>query len=175
LIEFMKGRLALARGATKEARQLFLSAYEARSGRVLLPALLAELAELGARTADMDLYLRFGAQALELGWRSGARKALAQSFRARGIVAVAENRWDDALADLESALRRYQDMGTTWEEARTRYALAGLYQRRRDPDDAGQAEQQLRKAMALYEPLHAVRDIARVRAALAGADVRLPR
>jgi predicted ATPase/class 3 adenylate cyclase len=175
LIEFMKGRLALARGATKEARQLFLSAYEARSGRVLLPALLAELAELGARTADTDLYQRFGAQALELGWRSGARKALAQAFRARGIVAVAENRWDDALADLESALRRYQDMGTTWEEARTRYALAGLYQRRLDPDDASQAERQLRKAMALYEPLHAVRDIARVRAALAGADVRLPK
>jgi tetratricopeptide (TPR) repeat protein len=175
LIELMKGRLALARGATKEARQLFLSAYEARSGRVLLPVLLAELTELGARTADMDLFGRFATQAIELGWRSGARKALAQAFRANGIVAVAEGRFDDALADLESALGRYQDMGTSWEEARTRYALAGLYQRRDSGDDVDLARQLLLQAMALYEPLHAVRDIARVRAALAGAEVRLPR
>jgi class 3 adenylate cyclase/tetratricopeptide (TPR) repeat protein len=174
LIEFMKGRLALARGATKEARQLFLSGYEARTGRTLLPMLLAELAELGARTGDMELYERFGAQALELGWRSGARKAQAQATRARGIVAVAENRWDDALADLESALNRYRALGTPWEEARTRYALAGLYQRRGDEDDLARAREQLTLALALYEPLHAVRDIARARAALAGADVRLP-
>ncbi|MGO8946615.1 MAG: adenylate/guanylate cyclase domain-containing protein [Ktedonobacterales bacterium] len=175
LVELMKGRLALARGATKEARQLFLSAYEARTGRVLLPTLLAELAELGARTADMELYERFGAQAAELGWRSGARKALAQASRARGIVAVAQKRWEDADADLESALDRYVDMGTTWEEARTRYALAGLYQRRGDGGDAALAREQLVRALSLYEPLHAVRDIARVRAALAGSDVRLPR
>ncbi len=175
LIELMKGRLALARGATREARQLFLSAYEARSGRVLLPVLLAELAELGARTADLELYERFGAQAAELGWRSGSRKALAQAFRARGIVAIAQMRWDDALADLESALDRYLDMGTKWEEARTRYALAGLYQRRTAGGDEIRAREQLTQALALYEPQRAVRDIARVRAALAGSDVRLPR
>jgi tetratricopeptide (TPR) repeat protein len=175
LIELMKGRLALARGATKEAKQLFLSAYEARSGRVLLPMLLAELAELGARTPDVELYERFGAQASELGWRSGARKALAQASRARGIIAVAQKRWDDALADLESALDRYVDMGTIWEEARTRYALAGLYQRRDTKGDTVLAREQLTLALSLYEPLHAVRDIARVRAALAGSEVRLPR
>jgi class 3 adenylate cyclase/tetratricopeptide (TPR) repeat protein len=174
-IELMKGRLALARGATKEAKQLFLSAYAARSGRVLLPMLLAELAELGARTADVELYERFGAQASELGWRSGARKALAQATRARGIIAVAQTRWDDALADLESALDRYVDMGTVWEEARTRYALAGLYQRRGAKGDALLSREQLTQALSLYEPLHAVRDIARARAALAGSEVRLPR
>ncbi len=175
LVELMKGRLALARGATKEARQLFLSAYDARSGRVLLPVLLAELTELGARTADMELYERFSEQAAELGWRSGARKALAQAFRANGIVAVAQRRWEDAEADLESALDRYLDMGTRWEEARTRYALAGLYQRRGAGRDDALAREQLTRALALYEPLRAVRDIARVRAALAGSDVRLPR
>jgi tetratricopeptide (TPR) repeat protein len=174
-IELMKGRLALARGATKEAKQLFLSAYEARLGRVLLPMLLAELAELGARTTDVELYERFGAQASELGWRSGARKALAQATRARGIIAVAQTRWDDALADLESALDRYVDMGTVWEEARTRYALAGLYQRRGAKGDALLSREQLTQALSLYEPLRAVRDIARVRAALAGSEVRLPR
>ena len=99
-VELFKARLALARGATKEARQLLLSAVEARSGRFILPALLAELAELGARTGERALFDRFSAQALELGWRSGARKAQAQATRARGIVAVSDEQWDDALTDL---------------------------------------------------------------------------
>lgn len=173
-IELFKARLALARGAMKEARQRMLLAIECRSGRVVLPALLADLAELGARTGDREMYDRFGAQALELGWRSGARKPLAQAFRARGVVAVADARWDDALSDLETALSRQRELGTTWEQARTRYALAGLYQRRGAEGDADQARDELGAALSLFEGLGAPRDIARARAALAGGDVRLP-
>jgi class 3 adenylate cyclase/tetratricopeptide (TPR) repeat protein len=172
--ELYKARLALARGATKEARQTLLEAVDARSGKLMLPMFLAELAELGARSGDRDLYGRFSAQALELGWRSGARKALAQATRARGIIALADTRWDDAQCDLEGALRRYQELGCAWEEARTRYALSGLFQRRADAGDADLARAELTGALALFERLHAVRDIARARAALAGGDVRLP-
>jgi class 3 adenylate cyclase len=75
-LEVYRGRLALARGATDEAREIFLAALDCRSGRQGLAPLLAELAELGARTGDTALYNRFGAQALELGWRSGAPKRL---------------------------------------------------------------------------------------------------
>jgi len=164
----------LARGATADARQTLLDALDTRSGRHSMATLVAELAELAARTGDTELYGRFGAQALELGWRSGARKALAQATRARAIVALAEGRWDDALADAQSALTRYRELGTAWEEARSRYVLASLYRRRAEPDDEARARDELTQALALFESLHAVRDIARARAALAGGDVRLP-
>ncbi len=173
-VELFKARLALARGALKEARQLLISAVEARSGRFILPALLAEVAELGARTGDRALFDRYSAQALELGWRSGARKAHAQAMRARGIVSIADAQWDEAQDDLHYALGRYIELGTPWEEARTRYALSGLYQRRSAAGDAELARAELTQALALFEQQKAVRDIARVRAALAGGEVRLP-
>jgi class 3 adenylate cyclase len=174
LVGLARARLALARGAVKEARQLLLSSLEAKAGRMVLPALLAELAELGARTGERELYDRFGPQALELGWRSGARKALGQATRARGVVAIADGRWDDGLADLQTALQRFQEFGTIWEEARTRYALAGLYRRRNAEGDEALARDELTRAQALFEALRSVRDIARVRAALAGGEVRVP-
>lgn len=173
-IEVARAQLALALGAVADARNALLGALEAHSGRISLPALLSHLAELGALEGDHELYERFSGQALELGWRSGARKPLAQAIRARGIVAIAESRWDDALADIESALTRYHDLGTPWEEARTRYILAGLYQRRGQPGDDARAREQLEQALTAFEALHAVRDVARARAALAGGEVRLP-
>jgi len=169
-IEVARARLALARGEIHAAQQTLLAALDTRSGRHSMAMLVAELAELAARTGDMELYGRFGAQALELGWRSGARKALAQATRARAMVAIAEGRWDDALADARSALTRYRELGTIWEEGRSRYVLASLYLRRNLADDETRARDELTQALALFETLHAVRDIARTRAALFGED-----
>jgi class 3 adenylate cyclase len=173
-IEVGRARLVLARGAVKEARQILLGALDCRDGRVILPSLLAELAELAAQQGDRELYERFGPQALELGWRSGARKPLAQAIRARAIVGIADGHWDDALADAQSALARFQELGTAWQEARTRYVLAGLYRRRGTEGDDELAHAELERALAMLEELHAVRDLARARATLAGGDVRLP-
>ena len=173
-VELARARLALARGATREARQILLAALDLRSGRHSMAAVMAELAEIAARVGDSDLYDRFGPGALELGWRSGARKALAQAVRARAIVAISAGRWDDALADAQSAIRRYVELGCAWEEARSRYALAGLYRRRHDTRDGDLAREELARALVIFERLQSVRDIARARAALAGGDVRLP-
>ncbi|MEO7002630.1 MAG: adenylate/guanylate cyclase domain-containing protein [Ktedonobacterales bacterium] len=173
-IEVARARLSLARGATDEAKQTLLAAVGARSGRHSMAALLGELVELAARTGDIELYDRYQAQALEIGWRSGARKALAQAIRARAIIGMAAGRWDDALADAQNALGRYRALGSAWEEARTRYALAGLYRRRAASCDDALALDELTTALRLFDELHAVRDIARTRAALAGGDVRLP-
>ena len=65
-------------------------------------------------------------------------------------------------------------MGCGWEEARSRYVLAGIYRRRNDPGDDARAREELTQALRLFDDLRAVRDIARVRSALAGGDVRLP-
>jgi len=173
-VELFRARLALARGATREARRILLGALERRSGRQSLAAVLSELAELGARVGNAPLYERFGAQALELGWRSGARKALAQATRARAIVALGQSRWDDALCDGETALLSFQALGAQWEAARTRYVLAGVYLRRAAAGDAELAQGELARALEAFERLQAVRDIARVRSALTSNEIRLP-
>lgn len=160
-----RARLALARGEDALALQLLSEGLTARSGRVILPQLLSELAELSARMRDRRLYTRFGAQALEMGWRSGSRKGLAQAIRARGIVSTAARQWDDALTDLESALNRYHELATPWEEGRTHEALAWFYQRRDTGNDAMLAQEALSRALALYEAQHAMRDMERVRLA----------
>jgi hypothetical protein len=82
-------------------------------------------------------------------------------------------RWDDALADLESAFTRYSDLGTTWEEARTRYALAALYRQRNQADDEQRVRQELERALEMFSTLGAARDVARARTALAGGDFHL--
>ena len=171
-IEVSRARLALARGATGEARQLLLDALDARRGRHSYAMLLAELAELAASTGDTALYERFGAQALEIGWRSDARKPLAQATRARARAALAAARWDDALADAQTALARYQRLGTRWEEARTHSLLAAIYRQRADEGDAALAEAELHAALTLYQSQHAVLDIAQSQAALAGMTAR---
>jgi tetratricopeptide (TPR) repeat protein len=172
-IGLFRGRLALARGAYAEAERLLLAATEYRAGRSTLPWLVTALAELGARKGDSHLYDRFGGQALELGWRSGARKALAQAIRARGIAAIGDARWDDAESDLLNALNRYEQLGTSWDTARTRYFLAALATRRDQGGDRDSARARLRQALETFEALHTVSDIERTRAALAGGEVHL--
>jgi hypothetical protein len=129
------------------------------------------LADLGARRGNRLLYDRFGAEALELGWRSGARKALAQAIRARGIHAVAEARWEDADADLRNALKRFEDLGTAWEEARTRVDVAVLAHRRGAGDDDALARDQLTTALAIFTRLGAQADAALTVAKLRGGEV----
>ena len=57
---------------------------------------------------------------------------------------------------------------------RSRYVLAGLYRRRDEPGDDDRAREELTRALRQFEEMRAVRDIARARSALAGAEVRLP-
>ncbi|HEX9068181.1 MAG TPA: hypothetical protein VF807_05385, partial [Ktedonobacterales bacterium] len=170
-IELLRARLALERGLQAEAKRIMLDAEALRSGRFILAALLAELTELSAREGDRETYDRFAAQAQELGWRSGARKALAQTIRARAIVAIEARAWDDALADIASALQSYEDLGTHWEEGRTRYLMAGLYRQRRAAGDAEREAAELARALELFQEVGAVGEMARVRAAMGGGEI----
>jgi class 3 adenylate cyclase/tetratricopeptide (TPR) repeat protein len=171
-VAVFRARVQLARGNLAEAEQILRGALETSAGRHIYPALLAELAELGARQGRRDLTEIFGARAVDIGERSGARKPLAQALRARGMVALADGRFVDAERDLLTALARFEDLGTVWEEARTRYIIAALWRRQDGGDDrAGEA---LAHTLRLFEEVGAVRDIARARAALAGGEIRLP-
>jgi class 3 adenylate cyclase len=165
-------RLALARGDWEEAQRLMLRALNYEPGRHILAALYADLAELAARTNTHQSYDRFGAEALELGWRSGARKALAQAIRARGIFALQQDHLEDAQADLANALKRYTDLDTSWEVARTRYLQAAVL-RRSGHTEKDAARHALAEALGTFERLGALGDAGRARSALAGGEVRL--
>jgi class 3 adenylate cyclase/tetratricopeptide (TPR) repeat protein len=173
MVVLYRARLALARSSVEEAERLLLTALELRSGHPMMAAVLAELAEVDARRGDRARYERFGPQALEMGWRSGARKALAQAIRARGLAAMAEGRWEDAESELHNALGRYVNLGTRWEEARTRTALADLAQQRAKPGDGVVAHEEWERAAQLFAGVHAVAEAASARAALTGEEVRL--
>ncbi len=170
-VTVFRGRLLVARGKLSEAEATFRAALDNTAGRHVFPALLAELAELGARLGRRDLTEEFGARAVDLGERSCARKPAAVAIRARGLVALADGRFDAAARDLAEALRRFDELGTRWEEARTRYVQAALWRRR---DDHEHAQADLVAASHLFEQLGAVRDIARARTALAGGEIKLP-
>ena len=164
-------RVQLAQGQMAEAERTLLAALELRAGRHIYPALLAELAELGARQGRRDLTATFGARAVDIGERSGARKPLAQAIRARGMVALAEGRFDDAARDLLAALARFEDLGTSWEEGRTHYAIAALW-RMQDGSDA-RAGAHLMLALNRFEQTGAMHDITLTQAALAGGEIPL--
>jgi class 3 adenylate cyclase len=165
-------RLALARGDWEEAERLMLRALTYEPGRLILAALHSDIAELAARTNNRQLFDRFGGEALELGWRSGARKALAQAIRARAIVELQSDHLEDAQADLTNALKRFTDLGTEWEVARTHYLQAAVLRAARSPrDDAVRRE--LNQAARTFERMGAMADAVRARAALAGGEVRL--
>jgi class 3 adenylate cyclase/tetratricopeptide (TPR) repeat protein len=171
-VALFRARVQLARGNPVEAEPILRTALEIGAGRHSYPAVLAELAELGARLGRHDLTEAFGARAVNVGERSGARKPLAQALRARGLVALAEARYADAARDLDDALARYADLGTVWEEARTRYVRAELL--RRQGETLAAVTEQLTLALRLFEQVGAVRDIARAKNALAGGEIRLP-
>ena len=166
-----RARLQLARGNFAEGEQLLRTALTTTAGRHIYPALLAELAELGARLGRRDLTNEFGHRAIDIGQRSGAHKPYAQALRARGLVALSQGDFTIAKSDLLSALERYEQLGTLWEEARTRYVLAELERRVNNP---ARAERELKRALHLFEQVGAIRDIARAKNALAGGDIRLP-
>jgi class 3 adenylate cyclase/tetratricopeptide (TPR) repeat protein len=170
-VALFRAKVQLAQGHLAKAEPLLLRALDLTAGRHSLPALLAELAELGARLGRRDLVDRFGARALTLAERADARKPLAQAIRARGLVALADGDFVAAQGDLFIALDRFADLGTAWEEARTRYVIAELLRRQ---DDGAAASEQLDLALRLFEHVGAVRDIARAKAARAGGDIRLP-
>jgi class 3 adenylate cyclase/tetratricopeptide (TPR) repeat protein len=170
-VQVFRARLLLAQGEYSEPESILQAALENTAGRHSYPALLAELAELGARQGRRDLTEKYGQRAVMVGERSGARKPYAQALRARGLVALSDGHMAEARQDLENALERFIQLETHWEEARTRYALAGWW--RRQPEQEF-ANAELIRALQLFENCGAVRDIARARAALAGGEVRLP-
>lgn len=171
-VALFRARVQLAQGHHAEAERTLRAALEIREGRHSQPLILAELAQLGAWLNRDDLTSEFGMRAVDLGERSGARKAQAQALRARGGVALRAGRLHDARRDLQAALSQYEALGTLWEAARTRYVLAE-YWRQSPGATHDQMRQELRRAAQLFEQVGARRDAQRAAVALESGDLRL--
>ncbi len=169
----LRGRVQVALGSINEAIRTFQDALSIRAGRHSQPMLLAELAELGAMLDNAELTATYGARAVTLAERSGARKPLAQALRARSGVALRAERTQEAWRDLQAALNIFDALGTRWESARTQVVIAAYWQRR-GPTYSESSQAALQRAMELFEQVGAPHDAQRCRAALANSQVPWP-
>jgi DNA-binding CsgD family transcriptional regulator len=119
---------------------------------------LEEAAELTGRLAER------GAR-LDRDW------ALAVAGRCRGLIAAAEGRLDEAVADLEEAVARHERVPVPFDRARTLLALGVVLRRSRRRRDAREA---LELACEEFERLGAARWLERGRAELARLGGRAP-
>jgi class 3 adenylate cyclase len=105
--------------------------------------------------------------------RSGSSAFAAAASTARGELALAEERLDDAVHELRRALQGWQDVDAPYEGARTRVLLARAY--RAEGDDLA-ADLELEGAQSTFDRIGAARDSARIAALLAKpTDIRAVR
>lgn len=115
----------------------------------LIPAVHAHLAEIHARTGDP----RVAAAAdhvLALATRAGARKEIAQTYRARGIVLGSVGDSSTAAEHFAEALRRYQELGTRWEVAQTLRDWGRAELKSEDSASRARAREMLGGALAIF-------------------------
>ena len=110
----------------------------------------------GARLVQQKLEAR--GRELDRAW------AIATSLRCRGLIAAADGRMDDALADLHEALEEHVRVPQPFDRARTLFTL-GTIQRR--AKQRAEARTMLESALAVFEELGAALWAERARAEIA--------
>ena len=162
------GFLALSLGdADAAVRHLApLPEQEARL-RLVEPALFCiapDAAEALLLAGDLDAARAVQADLEARGRRLGRKWAIATALRCRGLIAAADGRSGDALADLHEALVVHDDVPQPFDRARTLLAL-GTVQRR--AKQRAEARRTLETALALFEELGAALWTERARAEIA--------
>ncbi|HEX5141177.1 MAG TPA: transcriptional regulator [Dehalococcoidia bacterium] len=95
--------------------------------------------------------------------RFGSTALKASAAQARGRVLLEGGDWDEALAELETALHLWSEVGAPYESAAVHEELATVHRRRGQED---LAELELRTCAAMFEQLGAKLDLSRVRLAM---------
>jgi DNA-binding CsgD family transcriptional regulator len=115
-------------------------------------------------TGDLDGAREVQAWLEERGHAQRRPWTIATATRCRGLIAAAEGRLDDALADLEAALAAHDAVPQPFDRARTLLVL-GATQRR--AKRRAQARTSLKAALAVFEELGATLWAHRARAEIA--------
>jgi class 3 adenylate cyclase/tetratricopeptide (TPR) repeat protein len=159
------GQLRIAQQRLEEAREIFqrLSIHYTAIER---PQIQWPLVELAALLGDDARYDELAPTALALMERSGSRKGWAGLIRTRALVKSRRGAFDEAVEDFRAALECYRQIGTPWEEALTLEGLATHLLQATDGAQNQEVSDLFQNALTIYEELHAVREVSRVRSTL---------
>ena len=152
IIGFLELSLGDAPAAVKRLSPLPAQARRLSIGEPAEKGFAPDLAEALILTGDLN-----GARAIQVeleqeGRALGRTWAIASSLRCRGLIASAERRSQDAVADLEEALEAHAGLPQPFDRARTLMAL-GTVQRR--AKQRAEARSSLEQALAMFQELGA--------------------
>ncbi|MBI3029848.1 MAG: hypothetical protein HYY64_10085 [Candidatus Rokubacteria bacterium] len=139
-----------------------------RSGRNVLFELwvLPVLAELYLKMGQADKAAEYMARGFELLQPDQSWYGLpAPMYLAKGMLASAGKKWDEAEKSFEKAVeinRRYQ---LPWDEAKTLYEWGLMHLARGKPGDREQAQAKLGSALEIFRRVEAKKDVEKVLAA----------
>ncbi len=88
--------------------------------------------------------------------------------RARGMLAAAERKWDDAARAFEQAVAVHRQHGLPWDEAKDLYEWGLMCRARGDPADRAGAREKLDAALEIFQRIGARKDAEKVLAAVEG-------
>lgn len=129
--------------------------------------LYAMFADLAVRQGDESALRQYAPLAEETASRDGHILHQASAHRAWGVLHRLQGEHAAAEARLNQALELFRGLGTRWQIGRTLYELGDLAQAQADPISA---RDYFSHAMASFEEMKAVPDMARTRAALDSLD-----
>jgi tetratricopeptide (TPR) repeat protein len=121
------------------------------------------LADSAAQQGDAAGLRQYAPRAEDLAARDGHRLYLAIAQRAFGVAHRLAGEYGEAEGRLTQALALFSDLGTGWQIGRTLFALAELDLAR--SDTAG-AREHFSQALAAFEAIKAMPEVARTQAAL---------
>jgi transposase len=127
---------------------------------MILPVLAWAELELGRPAEAGEIVERALARARP----EGMRLALVEALRVRAVVALRQERWDEAAASVEEGLALARAMPHPYAEARLLYLSAALHRARGEWD---RAQERFSAALALFRQLGASGDAAQVERDLA--------
>lgn len=122
------------------------------------------LADTAAQMRDAAGCREYAARLEELAERDGHRLYRAIAQRAWGVAHRLTGEHREAETRLNCALEIFRDLGTQWQIARTLIELGELA---RDQDARTHARDLFAQALAVFEAMRAIPDVARTRALIA--------
>lgn len=121
------------------------------------------LADAAAQSQDADAIKRYAPRLEELATRDGHKFYLAIAHRAHGIAHRLAGEHAKADAQLNDALKIFDELGTRWQIGRTLFALG---ESEADRSNKAHARDYFTRSLAAFEAMGANPDIERTRAAL---------
>jgi len=128
------------------------------------------LPEAAARAGRWPEAERLALEALKQFQDAGLPVGLPPCHFGLGLALAGQQKWDEALAELEQAHDGYRALGHKWDSANTQYEMGLVHAARQSEGDKDRARQRLEEALAAFTSLEARPGMDKVEAALGRLD-----